>query len=548
MALRMVFILLLVAMTACSNFGKYMEEGDRAFALEDYPTAIESYGLAVQEDPESIEAKQALDLAKLRYFDVLDKKARTALKAKDYVQAIQTTEEAVALVGEGHKGARALKEEVLKSVTQVADNAKDRGEFAQAIQVYEELLERFPEAIPNLPELIEKTLSDWANALAEEAQEAEKQGLLGVALLRWSKSVELSGDRSHERARARVYEDLKTHHRFDVWLEGQQNNPSFNELSYRISQADLAPGLVILLQRNDFDPVDAKFRLEFGKIEWNKSTEKTTEYMRYQKGTRQVETPEYTNQMAKVEAHQRLVDGLETELTETEMLVTKLEAAQDPKQEDSSQLVTAKKKRRTLKEDLVVQEKELTKAQSALASTTRYSDEPIMAELEYPIERHTYTATLKMRANLEFTTNIDPIPLYDDIHIQIIDVIHGAYPEAGLDVDPQQKPSVEEMENKLYVQGMEMLSSTLLEGYQLHLDRIRINGDTAPSDREQLNFYVIYASLQNQPVPDTIGQRMANISGIPNALKLVATHVPEPVKEDEPEEAEASEEAEESPE
>ncbi|MBN2359770.1 MAG: hypothetical protein JXR83_09975 [Deltaproteobacteria bacterium] len=522
---RALACVLLLAFLGCA-YDNAIKRGDELYQARNYRGALAQYEEALRLKPDSQEARDKVRRARNDLLSEHVASARTLLAGGDVLRAIDAAGAAYQLVPDAELALTVVREVAAKTQEHAAGLLAESN-YASAVNALDLAYAKLPPAQAEVAPKRNEARTTWARALGDRGQQAEKAGRKGEALLMFGKAALLVDNQEYTARRAALHGELSAQTVYVVRLVG--SDPGAAAIAASLRGKVLKSGLAIVGASDAAPRADARVKLSVSRPAFDTQLRRRNETARYQSGTQQVANPFYQTRLDAVADEQRRLTEYENEVTKLENAVTRYQA--DVAREGDTPNVTtgaeqnlynAQNNLESARRRVIDQRNQLQRARDELAREPQFKEEPAYSSLVYTVTTHTLRASAALRGTIEHADRRPELPLAADLVVEAQDDEHPPQRTAHLAGDPLQLPSQTDLANQLYGQGSERLAAAILESHDGFRQALLRRGQTAPSDGERIDAYVIYYLADPGAVDPATVNALAQLSGIPDAPAALA--------------------------
>lgn len=516
-----------IALSGCA-YGKHIDKGDEYFEQGRYEQALREYEEAQRLEPDSEEAAQKIDAARMGLVRTHVEKARGALGADDILGAMDATSAAYEHLPQLPQVAR-----LIEDVAADADRrAKDFGaarSWAQALMLYDSASRQLPPKRTFFAQKAEEVRGHWGEDLRACAQQAEAAQLPARALLCWGQLQQLAPDEQAAERIPALRSALKETYQYVTVLDGNTKDPTFRAISQTLS-GEAEPGTLRIQTQKTSAPRSntARAQVKITAPRFENSRSDRTETVRYQSGTEQVKNPswDHANQRL-MDEERRLVDR-QKEVTRYENDVTRYQQAvqrEGPTPNVTTgaeqNLSNAQSRLTAARRAVDSQRDQVLRAREDLARTDQFKTEPVYSDLTYTISTITRRATLSVAVQITHGDGRAPLEASQPVEVSASADTHAAQPAANIAELPLYLPHDQEYVAGLQQEAARIVQAQILASFDGWRNGLVAQGDEATSAEERTNQLAIYILTDPHRAHASVVDELAELSGIPDPVRAL---------------------------
>jgi tetratricopeptide (TPR) repeat protein len=504
-------------------YGRHMDRGDQAYAAGDYTTAANAYEAALDEDPSSTEAADALARSRDALAGELTEDSKAALANKDWIGAVAAAARAHRQLPENQAVREAVKD-VAREVAAKADSLEADGDFGNALLLMRAVADSLPPATPEYGPRADAMRARWVDQLVERGESAHATGHFGTALLYFGKASRLSPDPSLGGKRDKVRKELLDAWAYKVTLAptGKRAKIATGMLAKRIEGTALRLGPKGPWPAADLDAV---LRVEVESPKTRTARTSRIESVRYQSGTKQVKNPFYDSRLRDLESEEKNLTRVQNDVTRLESDVDRYRnnvASEGPSPNTSTgaeqNLSRALSSLERERDKLIRQRDRVQQARERLADEPQTKEEAVYSELDYEVETHTMTSTAAVGIEVEHADERKDIERRVVVAANASDTTHGAYPVAGVSANPLDLPSKSGLESTLLPEAAGAAGSAVEASFRSWRDEFLTRALAEPDRDTQADLLAIYVATDPQNVDPQVPVELKATTGIPDVV------------------------------
>jgi len=513
--------LLLIACLGCA-YDNAIKHGDELYQARNYQGALAEYEAALRLKPDSQEARDKVKRARTDLLTEHVSSARTQLAAGDVLRAIDTAAAAYQLVPDAELALTVVREVAARTQEQSAKLLTETN-YASAVAMLDAAFAKLPPAQADLAPKRTAARETWARVLGDRGKQAEQAGRKGEALLMFGKAAQLVDNRDFTARRAALHGELSAQTVYVVQLSG------FDPVTNALRGKALKRGLAIIGASDAAPRVDARAKLSVSRPTFDTQLNRHHEKARYQSGTQQVPNAFYKTKQDTVTDEERHLTEYENEVTKLEGDVTRYQGdvareGDTPNVSTGAEqnLYNAQNNLESARRRVIDQRNTLQRAREELARESQFKEEPVYADLVYTVTTHTLRGRAALQGAIEHSDRRPKLPIAADLAVEAHDDEYPPQRTANLPGDPLQLPSNDDLANQLIGQAIERTAAAIVESHAGYRQALLQRGQTAASDGERINAYVIYCLADPGAVDAATVNALAQLSGIPDATAALA--------------------------
>jgi hypothetical protein len=517
--------LLLIGFLGCA-YDNAIKRGDELFQAHNYQGALTEYEAALKLKPDSPEARDKVKHARYELLAEHVNTARTQLAAGDLLRAIDAAAAAYQLVPQAEDALTVVREVAARVQEQSAKLLSDAN-YASAVTVLDAAFAKLPPAQAAVAPKRAEARATWARVLGDRGKQAEQAGRKGEALLMFGKASQLVDNREYTTRRAALHGELSTQTVYVVQLSGA--DPGATAVANALRGKALKSGIAIVGASDAAPRIDARARVSVSRPTFDTQLSRHNEKARYQSGTQQVANPFYKTKQDAVTDEERHLTEYENEVTKLESDVTRYQGdvareGDTPNVSTGAEqnLYNAQNNLESARRRVIDQRNQLQRAREELARESQFKEEPVYADLVYTVTTHTLHGNATLQGAIEHSDRRPKLPIGADMAVEAHDDEYPPQRTAQLPGDPLQLPSTADLTSQLYGQAIERTAAAIVESHVGYRHALLLRGQTAPSDGERINSYVIYFLTDPSAVDPATVNALAQLSGIPDAPAALA--------------------------
>lgn len=521
---RAIALLLLMLVLGGCAYGRYVEQGDKAYAEGNYDAAIRAYEQALEEDPEGEEASAGLEQSRRALAGEFADEAEAALEKGDWIGAVVAASRAHRELPENREVARIV-QDVASAVASKANALEESGDFANAFLLIRSVADSLPPATAKYGPRADAVRDRWVEHLVEEGSAARQSGQYGSALLYYAKAASLKPDPGLGGERDELRRELLEEWKYVAAVIPMDDRAKTATGSLRQRVEGTALRLEVVENARKAGEPDAvvEFRVDRPGSDVDISTR--TESVRYQSGTEQVPNPAYERRLDDLEREQR-------ELTRTENDITKLEqdlaryqdqvAREGPSPNTSTgaeqNVSRAQSRLERERDDLIRQRRQVQRARERLADEPQTIEEPVYSTLDYPVETHTLEVRSTAQIDLAHPDGREAIAVSTPVVASASDETHGGYTVADVAADPLNLPRARDLYPALWGRAAQVAGGAVEQSFSGWRKTLLERAEAEVDDAKKTDLLAIYLVTDPRNVDPVAPRELKALTGIPDAV------------------------------
>lgn len=510
----------LLIMAGCA-FGNAMDRGDEYYKKGNYERALQSYEQALKIDPDSEEARQAIELTKRKLVEDYRVKSEQQLAADDYHGAIMTAHLAHRALPQARTTAELI-EKVSGACFERADALMEAEAYAHATSIYGSLYDRLPPVSEKAEKRLIEVKSRWATQLVEGAAVAERDGRPADAMLQYGKAAQLTDDATLGGHRDRLRRQLIDRWTYLLVLEGSRTGFSSSVAS---SLRGIGLGTLLIVDGQDAAgrEVRASGNISMSSPQYRRETSTRIATKQYQSGTRQVPNPFYQNRVNDLEREERELIDIENDISRLQNDIARYQqqvSAEGPSPGTSTgaeqNLDRAVRNLEYERDRLRRQRDDVQRALEALRDEPQTKEEPVYSTLEYEIRTTTIIGEASISGAIRHADGRPRIDMGTAVSVSASDDEHGSYPQAGITGDPLNLPGERVLDQALFDKAVSWVGEQAGASFGSWREKIFKQAQAARTDDERVELYMTYILTWPNDVKPEAATAIASLRGIPD--------------------------------
>ncbi len=518
-------LLALVFVAGCA-FGNAMDRGDEYYNKGDYERALQAYEQALKIDPESQEARQAIELTKRKLVEDYRVKAEQQLAADDYLGAIMTAHLAHNELPQA-RTTHDLIEKVSGASFERADALMEAEDFANATAIYSSMYNRLPPVMEEAEKKVIEVKSRWATKLAQGAVKAEAAGRPADAMLQYGKAAQLTGDATLGGHRDRLRRQLIDQYTYLLELEGSGG------FSAAVAQRlrGMGAGTLLIVDSQDVRgrEVEATGRINMSQPSYRREKSTRIARQQYQSGTKQVPNPFYQNRLDDLEREERELLNIQEDITRLENDVARYQqqvSSEGPSPNTSTMaeqnLQRAVRNLEYERDALNRQRNDVQRAREDLRREPETKEEPVYSTLEYPVETVTIYGEASITGAIRHPDGRPRVDVGTGLQVSASDTTHGSYPIANVSADPLNLPGERTLDEALFEKAVNWMGKRSIESFSSWRGSIFRQAQRARTDDERIELYMIYILTWPRQVESEAITAISSLRGVPDPAAIAS--------------------------
>jgi tetratricopeptide (TPR) repeat protein len=521
---KWIFIVLVLTLftTGCRH-NRLIKRGDAHFEQGNYSMALKHYRAAQQRRPNSLRARQRIELAEERLLEFILVSTREALAAGDYIEAIEYASFGLSEFPR-EKAILDNVNTVVDRVSRVADEDYEQGYFASALFFYQSLDQTFPGHERRLAPRITQIRQGWSETLVVRANEAVAAQQPARAYLLLSKAHELvPASVPYSRIQTLRQEVIDRHSYHVALATSARPSPAIQAINETLATAAFPQALRVGSRESDEVP-GAVIQLTTQQPRFERSRETRNETVEYQSGVRRVRNPDHASKLVEVDEKKKEVALAKTELARQEaevrrhqIIVTREGASPDQETEAQRNLAAVRDRRGEAAAALDAREEELSTLEADLAALPRFVEEPVYANHTFAVTTHRIKARLALTGRVDGKNAADTIALDWEIELVVEDDEYAAQPVIGLEKKDLALPSQQELTRALHDEAATHVLYGIYESFDAYRWRFVEGSGRAHDTAQSADLLATYLILDPDRSDEGVYLTIAELEDIPNA-------------------------------